>query len=112
MPMVSTFLPHIIGLVRVKNIVRLFGRGIKADAFNVAFVLPDMIFYFLVGGAALGKTACEAMNVHPRTIAAEDLAAKAQAILKARKITSLIAVAAGQRVEGVVHLHDLGVKLI
>ncbi len=50
--MVSTFLSRIIGLVRVKYIVWLFGSGVKADAFNAAFVLPDMISYFLVGGAA------------------------------------------------------------
>lgn len=50
--MVSTFLSRIIGLVRVKYIVWLFGRGMQADAFNAAFVLPDMISYFLVGGAA------------------------------------------------------------
>ena len=50
--MVSTFLSRIIGLVRVKYIVWLFGRGAQADAFNAAFVLPDMLSYFLVGGAA------------------------------------------------------------
>jgi putative peptidoglycan lipid II flippase len=50
--MVSTFLSRIIGLARVKYIVWLFGRGAQADAFNAAFVLPDMISYFLVGGAA------------------------------------------------------------
>jgi len=50
--MASTFLSRIIGLVRVKYIVWLFGRGVEADAFNAAFVLPDMISYFLVGGAA------------------------------------------------------------
>jgi len=50
--MASTFLSRIIGLVRVKYIVWLFGRGMEADALNAAFVLPDMISYFLVGGAA------------------------------------------------------------
>jgi putative peptidoglycan lipid II flippase len=50
--MVSTFLSRIIGLVRVKYIMWLFGSGTDADAFNAAFVLPDMISYFLVGGAA------------------------------------------------------------
>ena len=50
--MASTFLSRIIGLVRVKYIAWLFGRGMEADAFNGAFVLPDMISYFLVGGAA------------------------------------------------------------
>ena len=42
-----------------------------------------------------------------------ELAAKALAILEERKITSLVVVDAEQRVEGVVHLHDLwGVELI
>jgi putative peptidoglycan lipid II flippase len=50
--MASTFLSRIIGLVRVKYIVWLFGSGMAADALNGAFVLPDMISYFLVGGAA------------------------------------------------------------
>ena len=50
--MVSTFLSRIIGLVRVKYIMLLFGSGVSADAFNAAFVLPDTISYFLVGGAA------------------------------------------------------------
>lgn len=50
--MASTFLSRIIGLVRVKYFLWLFGRGMDADALNAAFVLPDMISYFLVGGAA------------------------------------------------------------
>lgn len=50
--MVSTFLSRIIGLVRIKYIVWLFGSGMQADALNAAFVLPDKISYFLVGGAA------------------------------------------------------------
>src|SRR3954454_12128816 len=49
--MASTFLSRIIGLVRVKYILWLFGRGMTADALNASFVLPDMISYFLVGGA-------------------------------------------------------------
>ena len=65
------------------------------------------------GGAALSKTAGEAMNATPRTIAASELAAKALAILEERKITSLVVVDAESKVEGVVHLHDLwGVELI
>src|SRR5579863_8613179 len=65
------------------------------------------------GGAALSKTAGEAMNATPRTIAATELAAKALAILEERKITSLVVVDANGKVEGVVHLHDLwGVELI
>src|SRR5271170_3401995 len=50
--MLSAFLSRIIGLVRVKYIAYLFGAGPRTDAFNSAFQLPDMIAYFLVGGAA------------------------------------------------------------
>jgi len=65
------------------------------------------------GGAALSKTAGDAMNARPRTIASSELAARALAILEERKITSLIVVDAEQKVEGVIHLHDLwGVELI
>lgn len=65
------------------------------------------------GGAALTRTAGEAMNAHPKTIGAHELAARALAILEERKITSLVVVDADSRVEGVVHLHDLwGVELI
>jgi arabinose-5-phosphate isomerase len=65
------------------------------------------------GGAALSRTAGEAMNASPRTIAASELAVTALAILEERKITSLIVVDAHQTVEGVLHLHDLwGVELI
>jgi arabinose-5-phosphate isomerase len=65
------------------------------------------------GGAALSRTAGEAMNTNPSTIASIELAATALAILEARKITSLVVVDAENKVEGVLHLHDLwGVELI
>jgi len=65
------------------------------------------------GGAALSRTAAEAMNPNPRTIQADEFAAKALAILEERKITSLVVVDAGDRVDGLVHLHDLwGVEMI
>ncbi len=65
------------------------------------------------GGAALSRNAGEAMNSHPRTIHASELAAQALAILEERKITSLVVVDAEGTVEGVLHLHDLwGVELI
>jgi arabinose-5-phosphate isomerase len=65
------------------------------------------------GGAALSRTAGEAMNAHPRTITAGELAVTALAILEERKITSLVVVGTNQAVEGVLHLHDLwGVELI
>ena len=65
------------------------------------------------GGAALSRTAGEAMNANPRTIAADEFAATALAVLEERKITSLVVVDVERRVEGVLHLHDLwGVELI
>jgi len=65
------------------------------------------------GGAALSKTAGEAMNPHPRTIGAQELAARALAELEEKKITSLVVVDGAGRVEGVLHLHDLwGMELI
>ena len=65
------------------------------------------------GGAALSRTAGQAMNPHPRTIAAGELAARALAMLEERKITSLVVVDGAGSVEGVLHLHDLwGVEMI
>ena len=65
------------------------------------------------GGAALSRTAGEAMNPHPRTIGSEEFGATALAVLEERKITSLVVVGRDNLVEGIVHLHDLwGVELI
>ena len=50
--MAAAVLSRFIGLIRVKYIAMIFGRGMQADAFIAAFQLPDMIAYFLVGGAA------------------------------------------------------------
>ncbi len=65
------------------------------------------------GGAALSVKAGEAMNAHPKTIRAGELAARALAELEEKKITSLVVVDGEGRVEGVLHLHDLwGMELI
>jgi putative peptidoglycan lipid II flippase len=45
-------LSRAIGLVRDKYIAYTFGAGAGTDAYNVAFQLPDLINYLLVGGAA------------------------------------------------------------
>jgi putative peptidoglycan lipid II flippase len=50
--MISTVASRVIGLVKTKYIADLLGHGADADAFNAAFQLPDMLAYFLVGGAA------------------------------------------------------------
>jgi arabinose-5-phosphate isomerase len=59
------------------------------------------------GSHALEHTAGEIMNPRPLTIGGAALATSALALMEERKITSLIVVASGGRVEGVVHLHDL-----
>jgi arabinose-5-phosphate isomerase len=59
------------------------------------------------GSHALEHTAAEIMNSHPQTIEGSALASSALALMEDRKITSLIVVAPGGHVEGVVHLHDL-----
>jgi len=50
--MISTLMSSIFGMLRNMYIAWKFGRGMEADAFLAAFQLPDMIAYFLVGGAA------------------------------------------------------------
>jgi arabinose-5-phosphate isomerase len=65
------------------------------------------------GGSALARTAGDAMNPKPQTIAATELAARALRTLEDRKITSLVVVDSENNVEGVLHLHDLwGLELI
>jgi arabinose-5-phosphate isomerase len=65
------------------------------------------------GPGALALTAGEAMNATPRTIAPEEFAARALAIMEEKKITSLVVVDPGGAVAGVLHLHDLwGLDLI
>jgi arabinose-5-phosphate isomerase len=65
------------------------------------------------GGSALARTAGDAMNAKPQTIAATELAARGLRTLEDRKITSLVVVDASGQVEGVLHLHDLwGLELI
>ena len=59
------------------------------------------------GSHALEHTAGQIMNAKPVTIDGSALASSALALMEERKITSLIVIAAGSRVEGVVHLHDL-----
>lgn len=65
------------------------------------------------GPDGLRKTAAAAMNPSPKTIAAEELAARALHTMEEKKITSLIVVDPENRIEGVIHLHDLwGTELI
>jgi arabinose-5-phosphate isomerase len=55
----------------------------------------------------LDRMAADVMTHNPVTIRPETLAAEALLILERRKITSIVVVSEDQRVQGVVHLHDL-----
>jgi arabinose-5-phosphate isomerase len=59
------------------------------------------------GKDVLDLTAGEAMTRDPRTIAAQEFAATALALMEEKKITSLMVVDPGGKLEGIVHLHDL-----
>ena len=59
------------------------------------------------GKDALDLTAAECMTRSPRTIQGNEFAATALALMEEKKITSLVVVDGGGKVEGVVHLHDL-----
>jgi arabinose-5-phosphate isomerase len=91
-------------------------QGINEEAGQLLGVISDGDLRRLLereGGAALSRTAGEAMNPHPRTIGGQELGARALAELEERKITSLVVVDGDGRVEGVLHLHDLwGMELI
>jgi arabinose-5-phosphate isomerase len=59
------------------------------------------------GKDVLDLTAGEAMTRNPKTIGAGEFAATALALMEEKKITSLMVVDGGGRLEGIVHLHDL-----
>jgi len=59
------------------------------------------------GKDVMDLTAGECMTKNPRTIGAGEFAATALALMEEKKITSLAVVGAGDRLLGIVHLHDL-----
>ena len=75
---------RLVGVITDGDLRRLHMRGASLDALRAG----------------------EAATRGPRTIGADDLAAKALEIMEG-KITSLIVVDEGQRLRGVIHLHDI-----
>ncbi|HKH97879.1 MAG TPA: CBS domain-containing protein [Candidatus Sulfotelmatobacter sp.] len=59
------------------------------------------------GKDVLDLTAGEAMTRSPKTIAGAEFAVTALALMEEKKITSLMVVDGGGKLEGIVHLHDL-----
>jgi putative peptidoglycan lipid II flippase len=47
----SQLLSRVLGFAREAVIAALVGRGRETDAYNAAFQIPDILFYFLAGGA-------------------------------------------------------------
>jgi putative peptidoglycan lipid II flippase len=50
--MLSAFFSGLLALARIKVVNYLFGADVDQDAYQAAFTLPDLINYFLIGGAA------------------------------------------------------------
>lgn len=50
--MASSLLSGLLALVRIRYVNSLFGAGPAQDAYRAAFTLPDLLNYFLIGGAA------------------------------------------------------------
>jgi arabinose-5-phosphate isomerase len=59
------------------------------------------------GKDALDLTAEECMTTNPRTIASNEFAATALALMEEKKITSLVVVDSNRKLQGILHLHDL-----
>jgi putative peptidoglycan lipid II flippase len=49
--MASSLLSGLLALIRIKYVNYLFGAGAAQDAYRAAFKLPDLLSYFLTGGA-------------------------------------------------------------
>jgi arabinose-5-phosphate isomerase len=65
------------------------------------------------GPDGLRRTAGDVMNPSPKTISGNELAVRGLHTMEEKKITSLIVVDEENRIEGVLHLHDLwGTELI
>lgn len=59
------------------------------------------------GGELLSKNAGECMTPEPLSISKESLATEALNMMESRKVTSLVVTDRENRVEGIIHLHDL-----
>jgi len=59
------------------------------------------------GKDILDLSAGECMTPNPRTITPDAFAAQALDLMEQKKITSLAVVSSGNRLEGIIHLHDL-----
>jgi arabinose-5-phosphate isomerase len=81
---------------------------VDADArLNGIITDGDLRRHMARGGNILEHRARDVMTAGPVTIGRSTLAAEALHVLEQRKITAVVVTSSDQRVEGVVHLHDL-----
>jgi arabinose-5-phosphate isomerase len=59
------------------------------------------------GKDVMELTAAECMTQSPRTISPDEFATAALSVMEQKKITSLVVVDGDERVQGIIHLHDL-----
>jgi arabinose-5-phosphate isomerase len=65
------------------------------------------------GKEVMDLNAAECMTKSPKTIAPDEFATAALNVMEQKKITSLVVVDTDQRVQGIIHLHDLwGTELV
>ncbi|ALA59701.1 KpsF/GutQ family sugar-phosphate isomerase [Nitrospira moscoviensis] len=67
----------------------------------------DLRRFIQRGGDFAKATAAELASRHPKTIAPDDLAAKAVEIMERYSITTLVVTEGDRNIRGVIHLHDL-----
>ncbi len=107
-PMINAAAPLRDG-IRMMSQKRLGMTCVVRDDGTLAGVVTDGDLRRLLerGQNLLTMSVDEAMTRTPATIGRQELAAKALNVLETRKITSLVVVDERQRVEGVLHIHDL-----
>lgn len=114
-------MPQVSGNTRMQDVIyemsrKKLGMTAVVDGDKLAGVISDGDLRRLLekrGKDALDLTAGECMTKNPVTITATEFAATALAIMEEKKITSLAVVDETQRLQGIIHLHDLwGVELI
>jgi len=108
-------LPRVAPSTRMPDVIYEMSRkklGITAvvDGERLVGIISDGDLRRLLekrGKDVMDLTAGEAMTTSPKTIAADQFAASAIAIMEEKKITSLMVVDEDGRLKGIVHLHDL-----
>ncbi len=102
----QTLMPDVIYEMSRKKL----GVTAVVDGEKLAGVISDGDLRRLLqerGKDALDLTAAECMTKNPSTIARDEFAATALALMEDKKITSLVVVIGDQKLEGIIHLHDL-----